>query len=149
MVVHRLVRTVIAYADGVQMTGNGLVEVGLTGTEGFLDGAVAATALVVASEDTIFVVDDGGHQIALAIGIDYALTVDNGTRLGAQFVPNDGKHFFQLFHFFQLNGRSRIAFNTTLPFAGIQVAKELLAKHIETHYYVAYLYHNYSISLTN
>ena len=35
MVVHRLVRTVIAYADGVQMTGNGLVEVGLTGTKAF------------------------------------------------------------------------------------------------------------------
>jgi len=141
VVVHRLIGTVVAHADGIEVTGNGLVEVGLAFAEGFLDGTIAAPLVIVAGEDAILVVDNGRHQVALTIGIYHPLTVDDGPRFGAEVVPYHGEHFFELLHLVQLDRRSGISLDATLALAGRQVAQKLLAQHVETYHYIVYLYH--------
>jgi hypothetical protein len=148
MIVDSLVGTVVADTDGIEMAGDGLIEVYASLTIGLLYGAIAIATLIVAGEDTILAIDYGGHEIAVAVGVDHTLTIDYLLRLGREVVPHFGQHLLELCHLLELHGCSRIALYTTFALAGIKVADELLAKDVHAYNYIIYLYH-ININITN
>ena len=67
VVVEGTVGAVLAYANGIEVARDGLIEGDATLTIGALDGAVAAATLVVAGEDTVLAVHDGGDEFATGV----------------------------------------------------------------------------------
>ena len=147
MVIHCLIRSVIAYPYRIQMARHRFIKVCFSSPICFLDGAITIPLFIVTSKYTVFAIHNGGHQITVPIGIYHALLIYYRTSFGRQFIPNNRKHLFQFLHLFQFYRSPGITFNATLTFTGIQVAHKLLAKHIQAHNNVVYLNHNYRFIL--
>jgi hypothetical protein len=82
MVIHRFIRAIITYTDGIKMTRDWFIEIGLTCPEGFLDGTITIPFLVITGKYTIFLIDDGSYQIALFICINHSLLINHRPCLG-------------------------------------------------------------------
>ena len=113
----------------------------LSGPESFLYGAITVTTFIVTGKDTILTADNRRTQITFAIRINHSLTVNNFPRFGTQFLPDYGKDFLKLFHFFQFYRCSGITFYATFSLTGIQIAEKFLTQDVKTHHYIIYLYH--------
>ena len=61
VVVHPLEGAEVLHADGIKMAGHGFEEIRLARATRLLDGAIAATLLVIAGEHAVLPVDDGGQ----------------------------------------------------------------------------------------
>ena len=92
------------------MAGNRLIEVTFPFTVGFLDGAITAAFLVVASKNTILVAYDGSYQITILIGINNSLLLDDRLCFRRKFVPDNRKNLFQFGNFVFLDGSAGVAF---------------------------------------
>jgi hypothetical protein len=77
VVVEGAVGTIFTHTNRVEVTRYRLVERYSTLTIGTLDGAVAASTLVVAGEHAVFAIDDGGDKFAAGVVIRDALTLDD------------------------------------------------------------------------
>ena len=73
MVIHRFVRAIITYTDGVKMTRDWLIEIGLTCPEGFLNDTITVPFLIIAGKYTIFMIDNRSYQITFFICINHSL----------------------------------------------------------------------------
>ena len=104
------------------MARNRFIKISLSGSIGFLNSTIAISLFIITGKDTILVIDNGSHQVALFIGINDSLFIYHVTCLGRQFFPNNRKYFFQLLHFIQFYRSAGIAFYTTFTFASIQIA---------------------------
>ena len=67
---------VLLEADGVEVAGDGLVEVDTALAVGAFDGAVAHAARFEAGEHTVATIDDGGDEVALLVDICHAVFAD-------------------------------------------------------------------------
>ena len=56
MIVHGLIKSVVAHPYRIEMAGYGFVEVGPALPVSFLDGAIATALIIIASKDTILIV---------------------------------------------------------------------------------------------
>ena len=76
MVIHRFVRAIITYTDGVKMTRDWLIEIGLTCPEGFLNDTITVPFLIIAGKYTIFMIDNRSYQITFFICINHSLFIN-------------------------------------------------------------------------
>ena len=82
VVVEGAVGPILTHADGIEVTRYGLVERHAALSVGTLDGAIAASSLVVAGEHAVLAIDDRGHEFSTTIVVGDALFVDDFAGLG-------------------------------------------------------------------
>ena len=112
-------------ADGVEGARDGLDELCLALTVGAFEGAEAA-AVVVAGEDAVLAAHDAGDEVALTVGVGYALLVDDGLRLCRHIAPDGVEGTLYAGYFVEGDGCAGVAFDAADAFAGVEVAAELL-----------------------
>ena len=123
------------------MAGYRFIEICFSFTIGFFNSAVATSLLIITSKDTVFIINNRGHQISFLIRIYHSLLFYYRAGFGCQLIPNNRQHFFQFLHFLQLYRRPCISLNATFTFTSVQITKELFPKHIQRHNYIINLYH--------
>lgn len=133
-------------ADGVEVAGDGLAEVGLALAVGFLEGALAHAVGSVAGEYAIFAVYDARDQVAFLVDITYAAAVYLCLRLWEQVVPHLMGETFQAFVFRFGYRSSGIAFDATFAVAAVEVAAEKSLGKVETYEYILYVKHDFFVA---
>ena len=134
-------------ADGIEGTADGLAEARATATESLLQGAEATVGnglagvevadVVVVGEDAVLTADDAGDEVAVAVGVGHALTVDDGLCRGREVGPYGIERVFYLANLVERHRGTGIAFNTAGTLAGTQVATELLSEDVGRDEYLA------------
>lgn len=133
-------------ADGVEVAGDGLAEVGLALAVGFLEGALAHAVGSVAGEYAIFAVYDARDQIAFFVDITYAAAVYLCLSLWEQVVPHLMGETFETFVFrFGYRG-SGIALDAAFAVAAVKVTAEKPLGEVETYEYVLYVKHDFFVA---
>ncbi len=143
VVVHGLEGGELVDADGVEVARDGLVEVCLAFAVGLFDGAFAHTVVKV-GEHALFLAYDGSHQVAVFVGVAYALPFYHFFRLCGQVVPYHGQYGFYFFCLLGLERSAGVAVHAALPLALRYVAQKLFLDNVEAHYGVVNLYHFFS-----
>ena len=131
VVVDGAARGVLGDADGVELAGDGLGDVGFAFAPGFFDGAEAAAFGIAAGEDAVAPVDDGGDEVAVLVAVAYALAADDVSGFGGEVVPDGGEQGFELCGFAGFEGGACVAFDAALALACVEVAAELFFQEVE------------------
>ena len=127
----------------IEGTRDGFTPRGTSLTKGLVGGTEAAAFGIVARKDTVLAIDDTRYEVALAIGIGYALAVDSGLGRSTEFGPHFIEHAFELAYFVKGERGTTVAFHAALSFAGIEVTAETFSKYIRRQQYVAHLYNRW------
>jgi hypothetical protein len=143
MIVHCLIRPVITYPYGIKMTGDRFIKVCLTLTKSLLNGTIATTFLVITSEHTILIINNGRHQIAFFVCVHHTLRLYHSPRFSRELIPNHREHLLQLLYLLKFHRGAGISLNATFSLASLQIAKKLLTQHVQAYHHVVYLYHNF------
>lgn len=118
------------YADGVEVAGYRFLELAAAFTEGFLNGAIAASIFAVAGEDAVLAVYNRCDKLAFRIGVCYTLTVDDLAGFNGQVCPYRRQESLYLCDFLCGDGCAGISLNAAGTFAAFQIATEAFGQYI-------------------
>ena len=86
--------------------------------------------IIIIGKHAVFPSDDARHQIAIFIGIDHTLLVDDGLGRSREVTPYFIETVFYLCYLIERHRCPSVTLNTALSLAGTKVTTELLRQDV-------------------
>ena len=131
MQVHSNIIAHLAQTHGIEITRNGFAPLHSPLAIGFVYEADTVAVFIARCKDAILAVHNGCDQVAVTVVINYALFLDNGTRLGGHLFCDYLICFFKFLHLFHEYRSAGITLDTTCTLAVCEVAAEIFLKKVE------------------
>jgi hypothetical protein len=116
----------VLQANGIEVTGDGFLELSTTFPIGSVEYTETSSICIVVSKHTIPIINYTSNQFARRVGIYHSLLMNDITSLWSEFIPNDFHCFLYLCNFVLFYRRTCITFNTTTSLTHSEVATKRL-----------------------
>ena len=103
---------------------------------GFFESAEALAAGSICGEDAVASVDDGCHELSVAVAVAYSLFFYHSARGGSEVVKDLGEGASELRDFFGQQWSSGVAIDAALAQTAVQVAAEVVFYDVEGYDFV-------------